>query len=219
MKKSKSAPRIDYFLLTILFVLGLATAFLLSSYNVNPLEQKYRNQSASYGNMGYGRGMVNYNKTSYVNTNKETCLMDGCLLVEDAEFPVAELNEQTIKHLQTGLADERKALATYETVMDKLGKVRPFINIARAEEHHISMLKALFDKYGVEIPPDTTQLRNIPETMTEACQLAAGAEIANDALYQKMIPEVDNQDIKDVFSALADSSKLMHLPAFVRCSN
>lgn len=219
MKKPASAPSMDYLLLTTLFILGLATAFLLSSYNVNPLEQRYQNNNSTYGHMGYGRGMMNYNGTGYTGADRDTCLMDGCLLVDDAEYPVGELNEETKNHLNTALADERKALGLYQTYMEKFGRVRPFVNIARAEEQHINLLLAIYDKYGLEIPEETARTITTPETMTEACQVAAGAEIANDALYQQMIPQVDGQDVKDVFNALADASRLMHLPAFVRCSN
>jgi len=219
MKKTNPAPSIDYFLLTVLFVLGLATAFLLSSYNVNPLEKNYSKQNPTYGQMGYGRGMMNYNKTGYVNADRETCLMDGCLLVEDADYPVEELDEQTIGYLQAAITDERKALATYTSFMEKFGRVRPFVNIARAEEHHISMIKALYDKYGLEIPEDTSVVKAAPDTIQEACQLGSGAELANDAMYQDMIANIEQQDIKEVFNALADASRLMHLPAFVNCSN
>ncbi|MCD8485042.1 DUF2202 domain-containing protein [Candidatus Woesebacteria bacterium] len=161
-----------------------------------------------------GKG-TNANQT----LTKQNCLMDGCLLVEDAEYPVEELDNQTIEYLKIGLADERKALATYQATMDKFGNVRPFINIARAEEQHISMLKALFDKYGVEIPADTIEVGELPATLQEVCAVGVQAEIDNDQLYQDMIPNIAQEDIKTVFTSLANASKEMHLPAFERCAN
>lgn len=150
--------------------------------------------------------------------NKGNCLMDTCLLVEDADYPIATLDEQGIQYLQDALADERKARSTYEAVIEKFGPVRPFINIIRAEEQHISALKALYDKYGVVIPEDKSLAPTLPATLQEVCQMGVEAEIANDELYQKMLPQVEQEDIRGVFTTLAQASREMHLPAFQRCA-
>ncbi|MDH5533814.1 MAG: hypothetical protein OEX81_05320 [Candidatus Pacebacteria bacterium] len=217
MKKSPAPSKErDYLLLGTLFLLGLVTAFLLSSYSFNPLEYTPTTERVStYGHMGYGRGMM----YDYGSENRDTCLMDGCLLAENAEYPVEELDEVTIGYLNDALTDERKALATYEAVIGKEGNVRPFINIIRAEEHHISMVKALFDKYGLDIPRDTTRATNIPNSLSDSCTMAVQAEMDNYDLYKSMLPSIKHQDIKEVFSALANASKFMHLPAFEKCSN
>lgn len=217
MKKTKpNIPKpVHITLLATLFLMGLVTAFVLASYNYNPLViTENSKDSVGYDAMGYGRGMKNGQET----IDRHNCLMDGCLLVEDAEFPVEELDEQTIEYLELALADERKALATYEAVMSDFGKVRPFINISRAEEQHISMLKALYDKYGLDIPEEEKILINVPETLQEACAIGVEAEIENDAMYQGMIGDIEQEDIKDIFTSLAAASKEKHLPAFEKCS-
>lgn len=180
-----------------------------------------------YGEFGYGRGIsqqqsqaqgqANKNSSAQTGLTKQNCLMDGCLQVPDASYPVGELDDATREYLYTALADERKALATYQAIMAKLGNVTPFINIARAEEQHISLLKALFDKYGEEIPADDTKVGTVPATLAAACQLGVEAEIANDALYQEMLPNITLQDVHEVFTALATASREQHLPAFQRC--
>jgi len=81
------------------------------------------------------------------------------------------------------------------------------------------MLKALFDKYDIEIPADKTTVGVLPATLAEVCAVGVQAEIDNDQLYQDMIPAIEEQDIKDIFNALADASRNMHLPAFERCAN
>lgn len=217
--------------LSVIFIAGIVFATVampIFSKNQNQVMQE-SNEEIQYGPQGYGRGNgsgknqqkggQNKNHGSQAGLNKENCLMDGCLLVDDAEYPVGELSQETIGYLQAAIADERKALATYEAVVDKFGNVKPFINIIRAEEQHISMLKALFDKYGIEIPADTTTVGTLPETFAEICAVAVQAEIDNDQLYQDMIPSIQEQDIKDVFNALANASKTMHLQAFERCAN
>ena len=185
--------------------------------------------TSGYGPLGYGRGNSQRNQQnqqmrgsnlggSNSGVTKGNCLMDGCLLVEDAEYPVATLSSERIEHLNVALADERKALGFYQTVMAEFGEVKPFVNIARAEEHHIAMLLALFDKYGVEIPADSTPQIEVPKTLAEACQAGVTAEIDNDALYQEMLPSIVEEDISAVFTSLADASREMHLPAFKRCA-
>lgn len=218
MKKTKPTPPqpIHIVLLATLFLMGLITAFVLSSYNYNPLVvTETRKDYAGYDAMGYGRGYKNGGHM----VDSHNCLMDGCLLVEDAEFPVEELDDQTIEYLGMALADERKALATYEAIMEDFGRVRPFINISRAEEHHISMVKALYDKYGIDIPEEERLMVDVPETLQEACAIGVEAEIKNDAMYQAMLNDIEQEDIKDIFTSLAAASKQMHLPAFERCSN
>jgi hypothetical protein len=204
--------------LTILFA---AVAFQW----LNPAQKQTApesQQTENYGPLGYGRGQGQgrmNSSHSAQQVNKENCLMDGCLLAEDSDYPVAELDEKTIEYLNLALADERKALGTYQAAMTKFGSVKPFINIARAEEQHIAMLLALFDKYGVVIPQDTTKAGTLPATLQEVCAVGVTAEIENDALYQSMIPELQREDIKTVFISLARASKEMHLPAFERCAN
>ncbi len=205
-----------------IFLAGALTALIVgnvnSQFRLNKASEPTATQ-AGYGALGYGRGKGMGGGSNGAGLNKENCLFDGCLAVEDAEYPVGELSQTSIGYLNAALADERKALATYNAAMDAFGKVRPFVNIARAEEQHISMLKALFDKYGVEIPEDKTVVGTLPKTLPEVCAVGVQAEIDNDQLYQSMIASVPEQDIKDIFTSLAAASLNMHLPAFERCAN
>lgn len=217
----KSLPIIPIILMVMVF----SAIFVFKEVNLSQARPLQQDQTTnSYGPLGYGRGsgvaqgqMKNNQSTQSVN--KQNCLMDGCLLVDDADYPIATLDENTIEYLNLALADERKALATYQATMAKFGSVKPFVNIARAEEQHISMLLALFDKYAVTIPKDTTKVGALPATLQEVCTVGVTAEIENDALYQKMIPEIEYEDIKTVFTSLARASKEMHLPAFEKCAN
>lgn len=228
MKKTKKTDTTNSTLLVVtsvaVVVLGVAALFLWLRPTTFQSRTTNVAEKLSYGPMGYGRGQMGMvaQQNQYQNQtnqlNAQNCLMDGCLVVEDSDYPVAQLDEKTIGFLQDALADERKARATYEAVIAQFGSIRPFINIIRAEEQHIAMVKALFDKYGVSIPQDTTTVGVLPESFAEACQIGVDAEIANDALYQKMIPQIAQEDIKTVFTSLAAMSLQMHLPAFERCA-
>lgn len=151
---------------------------------------------------------------------KENCLADECLLVEDIEYPVAELPGNLIEALDKAIDDEYKAKSTYDAVIAKFGLIKPFSQIVRAEEQHISSLKSIYDKYGIEIPENKYESNiEAPDTLQASCALGVQAEIANVALYKdQLLPVVfEYPDISSVFTNLMDASRDKHLPAFENC--
>ena len=153
--------------------------------------------------------------------NRGNCLSDDCLLVDNLEYPVAELSTGAKEALNEAIIDEYKALSTYEAVIAKLGAVRPFSMIKGAEEQHIASLKAIYDKYGLAVPANTwTNKISSPATLKEACQTGVEAEIANAKLYRdELLPEVaDYEDITAVFTNLMNASEQKHLAAFEKCN-
>lgn len=150
----------------------------------------------------------------------ESCVAEECLAVEGFEYPAGELSQPVRDALAAALADEYKARATYEAIIGKFGAVRPFSMIIRAEEMHISSLKALFDKYGIIAPADATGAISAPDSLAQACAAGVAAEIANAKLYEtQLIPAAAAYpDIVTVFTNLKEASLLRHLPAFERCS-
>ncbi len=153
--------------------------------------------------------------------NRDNCLADDCLLVEGLEYPVDELSAKVQKALGEAINDEYKALSTYEAVIAKFGIVRPFSMIKSAEEQHIASLKAIYDKYGLEIPENSWPSKiSTPTTLKEACQIGVDAEIANAALYKdKLLPAVQEyEDIMLVFTNLMNASEQKHLPSFEKCN-
>ena len=153
---------------------------------------------------------------------KSNCVADDCLLVAGLEYPAGDLTEDIITALDKAIDDEYKARATYEAVMNEIGSVRPFSMIIRAEEQHISSLKAIYDKYGAPIPEDSYDVSTltVPDNRQESCQVGVEAEIANAALYEdELLPAVTSyEDITTVFTELMNASKLKHLPSFENCS-
>lgn len=61
------------------------------------------------------------------------------------------VDEKTIEALRDALDDEYKARATYQSVIDKFGPVRPFVNIIEAEERHASALLRLFERLALNL--------------------------------------------------------------------
>ena len=187
----------------ILLYVGIALLIgLLGGYIVN-----HQNSIAKY--------------TQNNQPNRENCLADDCLLVNNLEYPVGELPTGVQQALDEAINDEYKALSVYEAVITKFGTVRPFSMIKGAEEQHIASLKAIFDKYGLGVPENTWQSKvTAPTTLQEACQIGVDAEIANAALYKdKLLPAIEGyEDIIAVFTNLMNASEQKHLPAFEKCN-
>lgn len=135
-----------------------------------------------------------------------------------ASLPKEDISTDEVEALNLAINDEYKAKATYQNVIDKFGGVRPFSSIINSEENHINELKALFNKYDLDIPEDDWY-EKVPEfsSITEACEGGVQAEIDNANLYDELFSMVDNQDITEVFTSLRDASRNNHLPAFERC--
>lgn len=159
--------------------------------------------------------------TQSSNVTKANCVSEDCLKVSDLEYPAGSLPKDVVDAMSSAIDDEYKAHATYEAVIDKLGPVRPFSMIIRAEEQHIASLKALYDKYGATIPQDPYTNVAVKDTKSENCAVGVQAEIDNAALYRdKLLPVAkDYPDITQVFTQLMNASQDNHLPAFQRCAS
>ncbi len=124
------------------------------------------------------------------------------------------------KTLDTAIADEYKARATYTAVLNKFGDVRPFSNIRQTESSHIQSLIGLYYEYGFEVPADNWDgTVSAPDSLQAACQIGVTAEIENAAMYDELLlAAADYPDVIAIFIALQAASLDKHLPAFQRCS-
>ncbi len=134
---------------------------------------------------------------------------------------ISKLTDESLtlqKMLVFAIEDEYLARGEYQKVIEKFGNRRPFSNIIKAEERHISWLKPLFKKYNFVLPPDRgLELAKIPEFFTEALQIGVEAEIANIAMYERFLKKDLPDEVRDVFNHLLTGSR-NHLNAFKRGS-
>ena len=217
---------IKYILISIIVVLlvglGIQTYKLSIKPNVAANNTDKQNQRSIGSGNGKGDGIGQETQSNgEFSQSRKNCVADGCLAVDGLNYPAGELTDAAKSALLKALDDEYKAQATYEAIISKLGSVRPFIMIIRAEEQHISSLKALLDKYGLTIPenPYTGKVTS-PSTLTDACAAGVEAEIANASLYKdELLPVVkDYEDITVVFTNLMNASQQKHLVAFQQCA-
>ncbi len=143
---------------------------------------------------------------------------------EDSEQTAASttgLPEEIVSVLDTALADERLALATYWAITERFGPVRPFINIAKAEQRHIGALLNIYADHDIGLPEDETSLDPALENadLLDLCKLGVEGEIENVRLYdERLLPAVSAYPrIQSVLKNLRDASELRHKPAFERC--
>lgn len=123
--------------------------------------------------------------------------------------------------LNQALQDEYHAEAVYQQVITTFGEITPYINIIRAERKHSQTIKNLYAKYDLQVPNNEwANLDKVPsfDSIKEACQASAQAEIDNIALYDELLPNIKESDIKSSFTSLSDASRDKHLPAFNKCS-
>lgn len=120
--------------------------------------------------------------------------------------------------LRDALEDERKAEATYAAVIEKFGEVRPFNNIIDAERRHSAAIERQMARLGFAIPANQWEGKGVaPATLADACGIAVEAEIENIALYDRLLPEIADDVVRQVLQNLQDASRDNHLPAFRRC--
>ena len=121
--------------------------------------------------------------------------------------------------LELALDDEYRAEATYAAVLERFGDIRPFINIIAAERRHAARVKGEMDRLGIAYPDQNPYLGTIaaPESVTSACRQGVTAEQENIALYDRILPGIDDASVRQTLGDLQAASRERHLPAFERC--
>lgn len=133
--------------------------------------------------------------------------------------PLQAVSLEDAKALSMALEDEYRAEATYDAVLGNFPGARPFINIIEAERRHADRVKAEMDRVGITYAKTNPYLGTFkaPASVLEACQQGIVAEEENIALYDRVLPSVTDNQIRETLTALQLASRERHLPAFQRC--
>lgn len=120
--------------------------------------------------------------------------------------------------LRIAVYDEFKAYETYSKIIEKFGLVQPFVNIKEAEAVHFSALIPLLEKYGVEVPINNlAETIEVPNSYIECCELGVASEIRNISMYDNLLSNTQEEDIREVLFRLQAASYNNHLPCFRNC--
>ena len=134
-----------------------------------------------------------------------------------AGVALGPLTEGEAQALLRAIDEEWGAHALYQSVLDTFGTVYPFDGIAAAESQHAAALLRLAEKYALAVPAYNPVQVPVFESIAQACQAAAAAEIADAALYDELIPLTTHTDVLRVYENLKRASLENHLPAFEAC--
>ena len=148
-----------------------------------------------------------------------TCVAGFALLGACASPTTAQTSDGDAAALGQALDDEYRAEAIYAAVIDTFGEVRPFINIIEAERRHADMAKAQMDRRGIAYDPVNpyTGTLSAPASLLAACEQGVTAEIENIELYDRLLPTISDESVRETLSRLQWASRERHLPAFERC--
>ena len=110
---------------------------------------------------------------------------------------------------------EYAASAMYQAVIDKFGKVEPYVTIRAAEERHISALIRQLDRYGVKVPTNPyLGAVSAPANLQSAAKAWAIGEIENITMYDNLLAKSSDSNLDRVLTNLRASSQDSHLPLF-----
>lgn len=151
-------------------------------------------------------------------------LISSVLLINGQSFAVTGYGAQgatdqddsyTLKDMLIyAIQDEYLARTEYEMIINQFGSQKPFSNIIKAEEYHISLLIPLFEKYNINLPEDSSKEHVIiPDDISSALKIGVEAEVANIKMYDLFLKQDLPEDIKEVFEVLKRGSE-NHLQAF-----
>lgn len=128
------------------------------------------------------------------------------------------IDRATAAALIEALQDEYRARATYRSVIEAFGPVRPFINIVESEDRHVAALLRHFDRLGLKPPTDEWNERvRPPRSLEDACSAAVRAEMENAVMYERLRNQVEDVGVRRTLSRLQEASQRHHLRAFQRC--
>jgi hypothetical protein len=134
----------------------------------------------------------------------------------------APLDEAAQAVVAEALQDEYHGRSLYGHALEALGDVGPFAHVVHAEERHAALLEELLESRDLSVPPDRgggdADLPAWP-SRREACAAAVEFEVANVALYDRLLADEDlPEDVRQVFEHNRTASLERHKPAFERCA-
>ncbi len=172
---------------------------------------------------GNGNGQGSQNTTTGVSADQIAQMVNA--------LPYQSLSDQEIQDIEHMREEEKLARDVYTTLYNTW-QMNIFNNIAKSEQTHMDMVKALIDKYQLPDPVEQTgdqigvfsddKLQSLYNQLVEEGQtslvdaLKVGATIEDLDIYdlQKAISDTDNEDVAYVFNNLMQGSR-NHLRSFV----
>jgi hypothetical protein len=172
-------------------------------------------------------GFSYFNKDISISNYDTPIDTNYCRAVDLPKQDISKDEESELKYMRE---EEKMAHDFYVVMYEKWG-LRPFNNISKAEQRHMSVVKSMLDKYLIDDPVKNigtgiftnSEIKSLYENLLEQGNksaidaLKAGAEIEEVDIADLMeaINNTDNKDLKLVYNNIMNGS-YNHLRAFVR---
>ena len=131
-------------------------------------------------------------------------------------LPVTPESQAALTEALTGLDGEYAAFAAYDAVIQKFGRIEPYVSIRAAEAQHIAALSRQLQLRGLAVPTNPFLGKvKAPASLLESARQEVKAEDANVALYDRLLKTVNGDAYATrVFTNLRRASLGLHLEAF-----
>ena len=139
--------------------------------------------------------------------------------LQDAASLVADITPELVATLDEAFQEENLALYTYRAVIADFGALNPFRNIEPSESTHVAAIGGLYAQLGLTPPLSAWTVANVERfaTFSGACAGGVAIELADAALYDRLLGQALPDEVVQVFTNLRRASVAHHLPAFTRC--
>lgn len=118
--------------------------------------------------------------------------------------------EEAIKE---ALSNEYKNRMLYEEASRRFSDAEIFKNISNAKGRHIVALEKTAQKHGIELDEEKPSKESIKGDIRDYLEMMVAAERENIEMYDKLIPQIEDENIREVFFHLQAASYNNHLPA------
>ena len=130
-----------------------------------------------------------------------------------AEIPKQDLSDAEIDLLEKQYEEEMMANELY-TMFFELYGVQTFKNIADSEAHHKEAIKALFDRYELDLPTSYDHIQELydelkekwEQSLKDALEVGVSIEIVDIEDIATAIKTSDNDDIDTIFLRIGGAS-------------
>jgi hypothetical protein len=148
------------------------------------------------------------------------CIGEECLQA-GVKYPVGKLSKDARLALIQAADEQYKLQIIYGQVIEKYGRINPFITILRSKEQFMLVIISLFDKYGLDVPknPYVNEEFVIGESIRKSCLFLEETEKKSQKLFEEDLLTLaeDYDDITIVFRSVVNTSRNSHITHLNGC--
>lgn len=217
MKTNKSLTSSNRNIVAVLVIIALALSSIGILSGCNNTSETFSETTSTVQENTEQISVVPDTVNHNVDMNPTPLTVDDQALTLEGYGAAGALADKSLSitdMLMYAVQDEYLARGEYLSIIDKFGDQRPYSNIIKSEESHLSFLEEVYFAYGLDFPEDSSiDHIAVPEDLLEAARTGVQAEIDNIAMYELFLTNDLPENVFEVFTALKNGSE-SHLLAF-----